>query len=202
MINETLNTLLIEYEQKKIKAEQDLDRRKQNLYKLIPRLEEIDNELNNFAINTTKNILNNSSNPMAIENLKKRIAELKKEKELILNQNNYNLDYLKPFYECKICNDTGYVLDNNYNSTMCNCLKQKLIDISFNKSNIYNLKKENFSTFNENIFSDEVDLSKYKFNISPRKNILNIKNKCIEFINNFDDPNYKNLLFSGSTGLR
>ena len=202
MINETLNTLLIEYEQKKIKAEQDLDKRKQNLYKLIPRLEEIDNELNNFAINTTKNILNNSSDPMAIENLKKRIAELKKEKELILNKNNYNLDYLKPFYECKICNDTGYVLDNNYNSTMCNCLKQKLIDISFNKSNMYNLKKENFSTFNENIFSNEVDLSKYKFNISPRKNILNIKNKCIEFINNFDDPNYKNLLFAGSTGLR
>ena len=56
MINETLNTLLIEYEQKKIKAEQDLDKRKQNLYKLIPRLEEIDNELNNFAINTTKRI--------------------------------------------------------------------------------------------------------------------------------------------------
>ena len=46
---------------KKLNAEMDLDRRKQNLYQLIPRLEEIDNELNNFAINTAKNILNNSS---------------------------------------------------------------------------------------------------------------------------------------------
>ena len=85
---------------------------------------------------------------------------------------------------------------------MCNCLKQKLLDISFNKSNIYNLKKENFNSFNENIFSDEVDLSKYKFNISPRKNITNIKNKAIEFVNNFNNPDYKNLLFVGSTGLR
>lgn len=202
MSNEVLNSLLKEYEQKKIKAELDLDIRKQNLYKLIPRLEEIDNELNNFAINTAKNILNNFSNSSTIDNLKQRISDLKREKELILLQNNYNINYLKPFYECKICNDTGFILNNNYKTTMCNCLKQKLLDISFNKSNMYNLKKENFNNFSELVFSDEVDLAKYKFNISPRKNISNIKNKCIQFINNFDNPDYKNLLFVGSTGLR
>lgn len=202
MSNEVLNSLLKEYEQKKLNAELDLDRRKQNLYKLIPRLEEIDNELNNFAINTAKNILNNFSNSSTVEYLKQRISDLKKEKELILLQNNYSLDYLKPFYECKICNDTGFILDNNYKTTMCNCLKQKLLDISFNKSNMSNLKKENFNNFNELIFSDEVDLAKYRFNISPRKNISNIKNKCIEFVNNFENPDYKNLLFVGSTGLR
>jgi len=200
MSNEVLNSLLKEYEQKKLNAELDLDRRKQNLYKLIPRLEEIDNELNNFAINTAKNILNNSSSN--VSDLKQKITDLKKEKQLILLQNNYDLNYLKPFYECKICNDTGFVLEKNYKTTMCNCLKQKLLDISFNKSNMSNLKKENFSSFNELIFSDDVDLAKYKFNISPRKNIANIKNKCIEFINNFENPDYKNLLFVGSTGLR
>ena len=77
MANEVLNSLLKEYEQKKLNAELDLDRRKQNLYNLIPRLEEIDNELNNFAINTAKNILNNSSDSSNIENLKQRISDLK-----------------------------------------------------------------------------------------------------------------------------
>lgn len=202
MSNEVLNSLLKEYEQKKLNAELDLDRRKINLYKLIPRLEEIDSELNSFAINTAKNILKSSSDSSTINNLKQKISDLKKEKELILLQNNYSLDYLNPFYECKICNDTGFILDNNYKTTMCNCLKQKLLDISFNRSNMSNLKKENFNYFNELIFSDEVDLAKYRFNISPRKNISNIKNKCIEFINNFDNPDYKNLLFVGSTGLR
>ena len=202
MSNDALNSLLKEYEQKKLNAELDLDRRKRNLYKLIPRLEEIDNELNKFAINTAKNILNNSSDSSTVESLKQRISDLKKEKELILLQNNYSLDYLKPFYNCKICNDTGFVLDNNYKTTMCNCLKQKLLDISINKSNMNNLNKENFNNFNELIFSDEVDLAKYRFNISPRKNISNIKNKCIEFVNNFENPDYKNLLFVGSTGLR
>lgn len=202
MSNEILNSLLKEYEQKKLNAEIDLDRRKQNLYKLIPRLEEIDNELNMFAITTTKNILNKTSNSMDIINLNNKISELKKEKELILIKNNYSIDYLKPFYECKLCNDTGYVLDENYKTKMCSCLKQKLLNISFNKSNMSNLNKENFNNFNELIFSDEVDLAKYRFNISPRKNILNIKNKSIEFINNFDNPDYSNLLFVGSTGLR
>ncbi len=80
--------------------------------------------------------------------------------------------------------------------------KQKLLDISFNKSNMSNLDKENFDTFNANLYSDDVDIAKYKFNISPRTNILNIKQKCIEFVENFDNPDSKNLLFTGNTGLR
>lgn len=202
MANEALNSLLKEYEQKKLNAELDLEERKNNLYKLIPRLEQIDTELSTLGISTAKSILNNTSDSNSVDNLKLKIANLKKEKEAILLQNGYSLDYLKPFYECKICNDTGFVLDNNYKTTMCNCLKQKLLNISFNKSNISNVDKENFSNFNELIFSDEVDLAKYRFNISPRRNILNIKNKSIEFVKNFDNPDYKNLLFVGSTGLR
>ena len=202
MANEALNYLLKEYEQKKLNAELDLEERKKNLYKLIPRLEQIDAELSTLGISTAKSILNNTSDSNSVNNLKLKIANLKKEKEAILLQNGYSLDYLKPFYECKICNDTGFVLDNNYKTTMCNCLKQKLLNISFNKSNISNIDKENFSNFNELLFSDEVDLAKYRFNISPRRNILNIKNKSIEFVKNFDNPDYKNLLFVGSTGLR
>ena len=170
MSNEVLNSLLKEYEQKKLNAELDLENRKKTLYKLIPRLEQIDSELSTLGINTAKNILNKISEPNSVDNLKLKIANLKKEKESILLQNGYSLDYLKPFYECKVCNDTGFVLDKNYKTTMCNCLKQKLLNISFNKSNI--------------------------------SNIDNIKNKCIQFVNNFDNPEYKNLLFVGSTGLR
>ena len=72
----------------------------------------------------------------------------------------------------------------------------------FNNSNISNLDKENFSTFNANIFSNEINIEKYKYNISPRQNIINIKNRCINFIENFDNPETKNLLFVGNTGLR
>jgi len=202
MSNEILNSLLREYEQKKLKAELDLEKRKEQLYKLIPRLEEIDKELNSSGINAAKQILFKSADSSIIDSLNNKIENLKKEKEKILIENNYSIDYLKPFYDCKICNDTGFILDDNYKTKMCNCLKQKLLNISFNKSNMYNLEKENFNNFNSLIFSDDVDLAKYKFNISPRRNIDNIKNKSIQFVNNFDNPEYKNLLFVGSTGLR
>lgn len=199
MSNEILNSLLKEYEQKKLKAELDLEKRKIELYKKIPQLQEIDDEINNLAFKTAKNLLNNNS---SFSNFQKQIEELKYKKACILRDANISPNYLKPFYSCTKCNDTGYITKSNYKTEMCSCLRQKLLDFSFNKSNMSNLEKENFDTFDANIFSDEVDVSKYKFNISPRNNILNIKQKCIEFVENFDNPEYKNLLFTGNTGLR
>ena len=198
--NEFLNSLLREYEQKKLRAELDSEQRKEELYKKYPKLQEIEEELNNFAIKTSKNILLNKS--FSLSDLDKKIKELKQEKESILKNANLPSDYLKPIYECSICKDTGYIWKDNYKSEMCNCLKQKLLDYAFHNSNLSNLEKENFDTFNLQFFSDETDLSKYRLNISPRKNMENIKNKCIAFIENFDNPNTKNLLFTGNTGLR
>ena len=186
MTNDILNSLLRDYERKKLNAELDLERRKDLIYKLIPRLLEIDTELNSLGIQSAKSILfSPEKKDFYLNDLNKKIKDLKDEKEFILIKNGYSKDYFEPFYECKLCNDTGFVTDENFKTSMCSCLKQKLLNISFNKSNMYNLKKENFENFNDSFFSDEVDLSKYKFNISPRKNIQNIKNKSIEFIKNF-----------------
>ncbi len=203
MTNDILNSLLRDYERKKLNAELDLERRKDLIYKLIPRLLEIDTELNSLGIQSAKSILfSPEKKDFYLNDLNKKIKDLKDEKEFILIKNGYSKDYFEPFYECKLCNDTGFVTDENFKTSMCSCLKQKLLNISFNKSNMYNLKKENFENFNDSFFSDEVDLSKYKFNISPKKNIQNIKNKSIEFIKNFDNSDSKNLLFTGATGLR
>lgn len=199
MSNEILNSLLQEYERKRMKSELDLEKRKNHLYKTIPELQKIDDNLNKYSIQSAKDILLNSSNNL--NDINSKIESLKKQKKQILSENHIPENYLKPLYECNICKDTGYVNIENKKTEMCNCLKQKLLDISYNKSNMSNIEKENFSTFNENKFSDEVNLAKYKLNISPRKNILSIKDKCIEFVDNFDNPNYKNLLFTGNTGL-
>lgn len=200
MSNEVLNSLLKEYEQKKLKAEIDLDKRKDALYEKEPKLREIEDELNTCAISTAKSILTNGNTSYA--SLQQKIKDLKEKKEKILKSENLDINYLKPFYECKICEDTGYIKYDNYKSQMCNCLKQRLLDYSFNKSNMANLNNENFNNFNEFIFSDEINRQKYKLDISPRENIKNIKNRCINFIENFDDLDNKNLLFCGNTGLR
>ena len=69
MSSEILSTLLLEYDQKKRRAELDLTQRKEELYNQIPRLQEIETELNNFAINTANNILKGTYN--SIYNLNK-----------------------------------------------------------------------------------------------------------------------------------
>lgn len=199
MSRNILNDLLSDYEHKRTQAELDADERKKDLYNKFPVLSEIETELNTFAITTAKNILNGSS--ASLEDLNNKIMSLKKQKKDIFTKNNLPEDYLEPQYSCKKCNDTGYIRFEGKESALCPCLKQKLLNISYNKSNISNLDKENFDSFNPNLFSDEVNYEKYKVNISPRDNIIGIKKKCLEFVDNFDEPDYKNLLFTGNTGL-
>ena len=74
MSNEILSALLAEYEQKKLKAELNAEKRKDELYTKIPRLKEIEMQLNSFAIQTAKNIL--SGNTESLNSFQEQIANL------------------------------------------------------------------------------------------------------------------------------
>lgn len=198
MDNSTLKVLLQEYEQKRIKANLIAEQNKNNLYKNYPRLEEIENEINKLSIDKIKSILSSNTNELNKFDLK--IQELQTEKEKIFKNANISANSFLPHYECKLCNDTGYI-SNGYKSVMCNCLKQKIFNIEYNKSNIGNIEFENFSSFSLNYYSDEINVEKYGLNISPRENIKTIKKISENFIKNFENPSEKNLLFTGNTGL-
>lgn len=199
MEQSTLKQLLTEYEKKRMHAVHEAKERKREIYEKAPRLQEIDDALTKEAIQTSKLMLS-QNNPNLVKSLEKDIAKYKEEKEKILSSLGKSSADLKPKYECDICHDTGYVTDG-YHSTMCNCLKQKIYNIEYNKSNISNLENQNFKNFLSTYYSEDVDEEKYHSSISPRKNIENIKKIAYHFIENFDDPNENNLLFSGNTGL-
>ncbi len=201
MATSDLDFLLVEYEQKKRNAEFLAEKRKEDIFKKIPRLEEIEEEINKVSINKTKSILINKLTESLKTEFENKLIELKKEKENILKKENIDESYLKPKYECEKCKDTGYITYLNQKTQMCSCLKQRLINISYNKSNLSNLNEENFEKFNINKFSNDVNIERYKMNISPRENILNIKNASRKFIENFDNPSTNNLFFTGNTGL-
>ena len=196
MATNDLEGLLMEYDEKRRTAEKIADKKREEIYKKYPRLQEINQEINQISINKTKNILLGISN-----NYDEQLLKLKNEKEKILKKNEIKESFFKPKYECEKCQDKGYIVYSNKKSEMCNCLKQKLINISYNKSNLSNLKTENFDNFDINKFSNKVDLEKYKLNISPRENIKKIEGASKNFIKNFNNPETKNLLFTGNTGL-
>lgn len=195
-----LKNILSQYNKKKINAEYEANLRKQELYKKYPKLQEIDDKLTSLAISTTKSIINNNDKKL-LEELNNNITKLKNEKSKILKSINISEDFFEPHYECSLCRDSGYITNNDYTSSMCSCLKQKLYNEQYNKANISNLNTQNFENFSDLYYSDKVDENKYHTNISPRENINLIKNICFKFIENFEDINQKNLLFTGNTGL-
>ena len=202
MDNSLLKQVLREYEKKRTKAILEAEARKKELLKVNPKLLEIDEELSKISIQTAKSIILADSKEKAslIANLKKKNNSLIKEKnEFIKNLSKENT-YLNPHFECKLCKDTGYIQKDG-TSQMCSCLKQKIFDIAYNKSNMGNLERENFSSFNLRVFSDKPDKEKYKSEISPRENMQIMKEKVKLFIDDFDNPEEKNLIFTGNTGV-
>lgn len=200
MADTVLKNLLMQYEQKRFKAEHDADNRKQELYQKLPQLQKIDDKLTSLAISTSKAIINSNDRNL-LDELNANIRALKEEKLNILKANNVPPSYLEPQYECNLCKDRGYITNSDYTTEMCSCLKQKLYNEQYNKANISNLDTQNFDAFSDSFYSDEVNKEKYHSNISPRENINLIKDICFKFIENFDDPAQKNLLFTGNTGL-
>ena len=149
MTDKNLESVLNEYEQKRRKAQMDAESKILELYKQYPVLEKIDDELNQYAINKSKSILNGEKNTNKYDF---EMSKLKNKKEEFLREKKIDIEKFKPKYECKICNDTGYIQDENGKSVMCHCLKQDLLNLSYNKSNLSDIKNENFDNFNINLF--------------------------------------------------
>lgn len=196
MDNRVLKNILSDYERKRDRAILEQKIRKQKVHNKIPRIKAIDEEIMEIGLSMSRAIIENPESYRGdLEDIKTHMERLKMEKAYLLTENNIPVDYLDIQYECMECEDTGYLL----NGSRCNCLVQTLINKAYDMSNIKTvLKKENFDTFNINIFPDEIYEGE---SISPRENMKNISGICVDFVNNFDNRNDENLLFYGSTGL-
>lgn len=197
-----LKQILTEYDMKRNNAIETAEEKKSKLLEVNPKIAEIDKELSKISIDSSRAIINSTieEKEKILNNLKKKSNKLIKEKNVIIKELFKSTDYFEPNFECKTCKDTGFVQKAG-KSEICNCLKQRIYDIAYNKSNMGNLEFENFGTFNIRYFSDKEDKSKYKSDISPRENMNLLKEKANNFIKNFDDPQEKNLIFLGGTGL-
>lgn len=192
-----LKQLLTEYETKRRYKLQQAEDRKNKLLDSSSEYRDLEAKLHSISLNSIKNVLSSDTNNKKIlKDLEENTEQLIKKKELLLKKMNLPNNYLEPSFDCKICNDTGY-----FNNELCSCIKQRALDLEYNKSNIGNLDKENFSNFDFKVYSDKPNANLYKSNISPRENIKKIYTICKHFVENFDSPEEKNLMFLGPTGL-
>ena len=196
MNESTLRDILTNYERKRDKADRLLEKRKNDVYRQIPQIKEIEDEISRVGLDMMKLVLKNPSNKEELSlQAKEKIQTLNDKKQELLDKWNVPKGYLEIQYECNLCKDRGFLA----NGKKCNCLKQAIINESYKMSNLSKmLEKQNQCTYDDSIFSDEIDP---KNGISPRQNMQLILSDCDEFIYDFDKDNDKNLLFYGDTGL-
>ena len=196
MYKDMIKQITLNYESKRDRNERNRKRRVEEVYKKIPAIRGIDDEIQRTGLDMSKAIINNPENyEDVIIKAKEIIENLKMEKAYLLTESNVPLDFMDLEFDCRICEDTGYV----DNAKRCSCLKQEMVSRAYKMSNIEHvLEKENFKNFNINLFSDQAYEGE---TMTPRENMLDILGISEGFVNNFDENYVENLLFYGTTGL-
>ena len=116
--------------------------RKEKVYREVPAIKKIDEEIFKIGLTMSKSILNNPDNYKEVaEKAKQKIEKLKMEKAYLMTESNIPVDYMDIDYDCYLCKDTGYL----ENGTQCNCLKQALVSCAYKMSNIENVLKKKTS---------------------------------------------------------
>lgn len=196
MMQSFIHEILRDYEITRDRSKDLRDKRLNEVYEKIPKIEKIDEELQKTGINISKALIMGVDDPeKTIESFKVAINKLKQDRAFLLTENNIPMEYLDQHYMCTSCKDTGFVPSGH----KCKCFKQKLISRAYNMSNLSNiLEKENFKNFDMTLFSDEIFEGQ---DISPKQNMMEILNISEGFTFNFEENKEENLLFYGDTGL-
>ncbi|MCK9574448.1 MAG: ATP-binding protein [Clostridia bacterium] len=115
---------------------------------------------------------------------REELENIKRKKEQVLHALNINPKDLEPKYNCKLCQDTGYV-----NDKMCACLKKAVTNELIKLSGMNLNPDRNFNNVNFGIFSDSV-----------RANMQKIYDKLHTVTQKYPDTKIKSVYIAGNTG--
>ena len=198
--SKVVKKVLTDMENKEKKAILDAKKRKDELYRKLPELRELDEKL----IGTYKEIMDSISRAMnpvddsviELDDIKAENQNLQKMRKLILEQHGYSADYTEPVYSCKNCSDTGY-----RNDDICTCLKRALAIESVNESGFgETIKSQNFKNFSLEYYKTDTS---YEAECNPYEQMATVFEQCINYAKTFGKSNspVKHLIFVGGTGL-
>lgn len=163
-----------------------------DVFQKLPALKAINDTIASLSVDAARKKLDNDHVNYTL--LKSKIADLRKEKETLLEVYGFDADFFEPIYTCKDCKDTGYI-----NGEKCHCFKQEVINVVYSQSNIKNiLSRENFNSFSYEYYSCE-DINPTT-GLSALETAKRAVKECKHFIDDFNNKP-KNLFFYGNTGV-
>ena len=162
---------------------------------------DIESRIRNVGLKYNRMVLSGElSADEAVEKINAQISPLVNEKNMILENAGYGSGYLLPSHVCHKCSDTGFQEGPGGERVRCACLSQLLIERLYQGSNIAPLGEACFEKFNPSLFSDKADYNKNGYRISPRENMIKIRDASFAFIDAFKSGLSKDFYFFGRTG--
>lgn len=196
-MSDTRRVLDNDYALKRDRALYEAERRKHNVYSEIPGLANLSNEISLAGVRYARSLINEDSSEKATA-LLDRMNRLTQEKYSLLKAHNIPLNYLEPEFECSICQDKGYV-NTDGSSVTCVCYQKIYFERLYQFSNLIDDGNTGFDCFDENFYPQKPDKKKYYLDISPREQMLAIKDYCQNYAKIFPES-APNLYFFGPTG--
>ena len=171
-----------QYEERQKENRLETERRHACVYESIPEFQKLENAVASLAVAQGKKLL--SGDEKALDALRKSLADLKAQKEQLLLDAGFSVNFLDPVFCCPDCQDTGYI-----GREKCHCFRQAEISLLYEQSGIQDLlKQNNFSLLSYEYYRGEA-LSLFQ----------NAVKTCQSFIKNFNSD-YHNLFFYGTVG--
>lgn len=128
--------------------------------------------------------------------MEKDIQKLNADLRRALKASGLPEDYLQPVYRCPACQDTGYIGEPVHEQ--CACLKRMVMNRLYQDEGLQILGRENFDTFDENIFPDDPIAGRKG---TQRGYIRRIRARCEQYADSFAPGEGKGLLLCGKSGL-
>ena len=107
LTNAQYDTLMRAYDQKRLRSRRIAKERKEELYRVIPALEDLDERMRSCSVRSARQILDGDFS--AEKELKRELADIRSQRLSLLREAGYPENYLEPPCECPDCRDTGFV---------------------------------------------------------------------------------------------
>lgn len=189
---ENFRRIRAEYETKAMKAEEAADERREELYRVIPGLRDLDRALSGFGLRLMKQAMEGGDTQAGVASLQAENERIQAARRDLLARYGYPADYCSPRYECPKCRDSGYI-----GIRMCTCMRKKLTEAGMMSSGLGSLMKtQSFENFS---------LDYYKNDPAAFARMQDNLQKIRVYATNFGGPEWSkiahNMLFFGGTGL-
>ena len=193
MRNAILRELQGEYDQQRMRNDQENQRRSAEVTAKCPEIAQLMDERQSMIFAGLRGILDGRVQgdelPQRMDVMNTRIAQL-------LRQQGYAEDYLEPVYRCPKCKDTGYVGEPV--KEMCDCLRSAFYARLYQQVGLGEKARQTFETFDLTVFPDK-KVEGQPF--TQRQLMAIIREHCQSWADQYPKASASDMLLMGPSGL-